>query len=175
MPSLSPGTIAILLAACGCAAWTDLRTGLIPNRLTAIAAMAGLVVAGIEGGVRGLAAGVCGALVAALVPLLLFRKNAMGGGDVKLFLAIGAISGTAMALEIQMMAFATGSLFGIGLWIRRGLLTHKVAAFAGFCRRRFRAADAAEERTEIRFAPFILMAALMVIAAHALRTEVLPW
>jgi prepilin peptidase CpaA len=89
--------IAIAVAAVG--AWLDWRLGEIPNWLTVPVILGAPVVhvirfaatnetmdaAFYEG-----AYSIGGAALCAVVPLLLFRQSAIGGGDVKLFIAIGA-------------------------------------------------------------------------------------
>ncbi|HWL89155.1 MAG TPA: A24 family peptidase [Polyangiaceae bacterium] len=101
------------------AAWTDWRTGEIPNWLTfgafgiapiahigrAIAMGAEKTSAFTEGGYSLLGAVMCG-----IVPLLLFTKSAIGGGDVKLFIAIGALLQTMLGIEAEMYGFFAAAL-----------------------------------------------------------------
>jgi hypothetical protein len=72
---------AFALALTATAAWTDYRTGLIPNRLTLSSIAMGLVLAAVGGGGRGILLAAAGAFSAGLVPLVLFRMKAMGGSD----------------------------------------------------------------------------------------------
>ncbi len=158
---------AILL--CGAAAWTDHRTGRIPNRLTAVGLCFGLTLGLITGGIRGGVLAGVGALLAALVPLLLFRFRAMGGGDVKLFAAIGSLVGAEIGLELQMLAFILGAFQGVFVWLRAGQLRqgfgHVVELIVPpiFRARRVDAGAIAVRRTEIRFGPAIFVAAVTVI------------
>jgi prepilin peptidase CpaA len=46
-----------------------------------------------------------GALVCAIVPMILYRQSAIGGGDVKLLAALGAILQPTLGVEAQMYAF----------------------------------------------------------------------
>jgi prepilin peptidase CpaA len=88
------------------AAW-DLRTGRIPNRLVLPAAALGLVLNAAFGGTAGALRSATGAIVAALVPWGLYRASggrAIGGGDVKLFAALGALHGPLAALEVELSA-----------------------------------------------------------------------
>jgi prepilin peptidase CpaA len=102
----------------GIAACIDYRTGRIPNQLTLGALGFGLgwrLVAPIGNGdvgeLRGaLFTSLTGALLAAVVPFVLWRARALGGGDLKLFVALGALLGPMLGLEAQMMAFACGAL-----------------------------------------------------------------
>ena len=94
------------------------KEGEIPNWLTlgslALAPLVHLVVGFKVGGMRvGLeAAGisVLGALLCAIVPFLLFRVGAGGGGDLKLFAAIGAICRPVVGIEAQFYAFLAAAL-----------------------------------------------------------------
>jgi len=102
----------------GVAAYSDLRTGLIPNWLTL-----GSLVLGIAGHfVRGLwladlrtasleaATALAGAAFCALVPGLLYLKKGMGGGDLKLFAALGALCHPMLGIEAELYAFALTAL-----------------------------------------------------------------
>lgn len=110
--------IAALVAA-GIAAFTDYRSGRMPNRVTLGALALGfaarpclaLFESGSTGFATALASCAIGGVVTAIAPLLLWRANALGGGDVKLFVALGVLLGPVIGLEAQMMAFAAGALF----------------------------------------------------------------
>jgi len=103
--------------ATGAAAVADLRTGKMPNRITLGALLVGVVGSaalpaweGSPGVSRAVLTSLGGALVASVVPYVLWRARALGGGDVKLFVALGALLGPLVGLEAQMMAFAFGAL-----------------------------------------------------------------
>ncbi len=51
-----------------------------------------------------------GAALCAVVPLLLFRQSAIGGGDVKLFMALGAVLQPVLGVEAQMYGFFAGAI-----------------------------------------------------------------
>ncbi|WP_159883534.1 A24 family peptidase [Paenibacillus puerhi] len=77
---------------------TDVRKRVIPNWLTASGAAAGLAGHAWASGWDGLAGSTVG-LVAGFVPmLLLYALRGVGAGDVKLFAAIGAVTGAAFTL-----------------------------------------------------------------------------
>lgn len=163
------------LAACvmsGASALTDHRSGLIPNRLTLPGILLGLVLALVGGGWRGLLLAALGAFVAGLVPLVLFRVRAMGGGDVKLFFALGALLGAGAALEVQALSFMLGALQGIVMWWRSGQLKagFKGVALAAvpFIRRRPATESGAikAEHTEIRFGPAIFAATIAIVVSR---------
>ena len=97
----------------------DLRTGQIPNALSLGALAAALVshaaLGGAEGGAwgatMGFGAAALGALLCGLAPLLLFSLGAMGGGDVKLLAALGAIAMPMVGLEAELYAFVAAAAF----------------------------------------------------------------
>lgn len=95
----------MLLVLTASAALTDARSGLIPNWLTlpvlASAPLAQLA----HGGGPALGRSLLGVALCAAIPALLFRAGAMGGGDVKLLGAIGALAGPLRGLEIQLLAY----------------------------------------------------------------------
>jgi prepilin peptidase CpaA len=91
------------------ATMTDIRSRRIPNWLSLGGLALGVVVqcaagyaedggAGLlRGGLRALA----GITVCSIWPICSFLRNEIGGGDVKLFAAIGALSGPVLGFDIQ--------------------------------------------------------------------------
>lgn len=117
------------------AAWSDLRTGHIPNWLTGFALFAAVVAHGLAGAVRDGATGatiavawsLAGALACVAPVLLLFVRGAMGGGDLKLFAAIGALVHPMRGLEVEVYAFAVAALVSVGQLVHRGVLGATIA------------------------------------------------
>jgi prepilin peptidase CpaA len=107
------------------AAWTDWRGGVIPNWLTfgaiACAPVAWIALGFLSGSPKNEALtdgcySILGGFVCALVPLLLYSKNAIGGGDVKLFVAIGALCRPLVGVEAEVYGFFAAALIApIGL------------------------------------------------------------
>lgn len=109
--------VAIAVAAVG--ALIDWRKGEIPNWLTLPAlgvapllhvarfklAKETMEVASYEG-----AYSLGGAALCAVVPLLLYRQSAIGGGDVKLFVALGALLQPMLGVEAQMYGLFSGAI-----------------------------------------------------------------
>jgi len=99
-------------------ALTDARTGHIPNAITFGTFVLAFVVNGVMAyralGASGipvaLASSFGGAIVSGLVPLFLYRAGAIGGGDVKLFIALGALCHPLVGLEIELSGFAVAAL-----------------------------------------------------------------
>lgn len=118
---------AIAVGATALAAGTDARTGRIPNALTVPLLAGALLLHSFSGGAGELLGSIVGAAVCATTPLVLFSRGGMGGGDVKLFAALGALVGAAPGLEIQIVAFiVTGAVAIVGL-IRQGRLSQVLA------------------------------------------------
>jgi prepilin peptidase CpaA len=114
------------------AAVYDVRTGQIPSWLT----LGGLFLAPFGHAARAaLAAGgdgeaalteaglsVLGALACAIVPLVLYRQNALGGGDVKLFAALGAICQVSIGFEALTYSFLAAVLLAPARLVYEGKL-----------------------------------------------------
>lgn len=90
---------------------TDLWRRLIPNWLTAAGMAAGALLHGAHYGWRGLAQAAGGAALGFVLLLPFALKGAMGGGDIKLMAAFGAMLGPQGILLTGLLA----SIFG-GLW-----------------------------------------------------------
>jgi prepilin peptidase CpaA len=164
------------------AALTDAKSGRIPNWLTMPAVVLGL---GIRFWCEGAGApwvAVLGLLSAALVPWALYACSggaAIGGGDVKLFAALGALCGPTLALEIEFASFVLLSLMaGVRMAYRGKLL--RVLVNAGLLlvnpllprARRFAVRE--ECLTEMRMGPAIAFAALGIVAAEQTQ-RIAPW
>jgi prepilin peptidase CpaA len=180
MPHPSNATLAAaLVLACVCAC-TDWRRGVIPNRLTLpLLVMAPLIHAFSSRGLRPplggsgavfaalfslLSAGVC-----AIVPLLLFWLRLAGGGDVKLFAALGALLLAGTGLAAQFFAFATAAFFVPARLAYHGRLFSTLwgtlaagASLAGPAARR--RTLPAEMSGPIRLGPFIVLGTLVALA-----------
>jgi prepilin peptidase CpaA len=101
------------------AGWLDWRKGEIPNWLTLSAGVAAPILhiarfsmakEPMEAAVREGAVSLGGAALCAIVPLLLYRQSAIGGGDVKLFIVLGALLQPMVGVEAQMYGFFAGTV-----------------------------------------------------------------
>lgn len=165
---LSPFASLWLFALTALAAVTDTRRGLIPNWLTlptlALAPLAQLATSG----PRAASAALLGALGCALVPLLMFGLRAMGGGDVKLFAALGALCGASLGLELQLISYVIAALAALSVAAWRGRLLAILVSAARLLwpPRRTRdttALAAAPERlTDVRLGASIFAAVLLL-------------
>lgn len=93
---------------------SDIFTRRIPNVVTlgglavgvVVHGVAGFVGSGFTGGLRGAGFALLGALACGLIPFLAWKKGEMGGGDVKLFAAIGALVGLTIGFDVEARTFA---------------------------------------------------------------------
>lgn len=154
------------LALAGAAALSDARTGQIPNGIT----LPPLVIAPcfylVTNGLSGAALSLASALASALVPYLMFRKGAAGGGDVKLMAGIGAVAGASFGIETQLFGFGLAALLALCLLAYRGkllrVLGNSLRIFINpFLPRKVRRITAHEELSTIRMGvPFFVAACL---------------
>lgn len=93
---------------------TDLWKGRIYNAVTYPAMAVGLAVQIFTHGFAGLWIGLGGFAVGFFPAFLLFALGGLGGGDVKLLGAIGALAGAVPATETLILAFFFGGLFALG-------------------------------------------------------------
>ncbi len=120
------------------AAWTDIRSGLIPNWLTLGALVAAIVVRTVVGAVTGGALGALlafgfsfgGACLCGLIPGVMYWLGGAGGGDVKLFAAIGALCQPVMGLEVETYSFVAALLLAPISLIYHGKLLSTLARAA---------------------------------------------
>jgi len=112
--------VAALIVA-GTAAVYDARTGHIPDLVSYVPLVLGPIahalvawkltpnatfgLAAMEGGLS-----LAGILICAFMPVLMFRKNALGGGDVKVFAALGALGQVSLGLEMELYAFVLAAV-----------------------------------------------------------------
>lgn len=124
MSPLWIGTVAALGVA-WIAAISDVRSQTIPNWLT----LPTIVVAPLAWGVAlspvATLESIAGIFLCGVVPYLLFRVQGGGGGDVKLFAALGAIVGPGPGLEIELVGFLVAGLYALArlAWDGRLLVT----------------------------------------------------
>ncbi len=107
----------VLLLACGGAAYEDARRRRIPNWVTIPALAAGL---GLHAAGGGLKASALGLAVALAIGLPLFALRGLGGGDVKLLAAAGALTGWPAFGTLFLVNAALSGGVAIGLLVWRG-------------------------------------------------------
>lgn len=155
------------------AALTDWRTGRIPNWLTLPTMVAALLAQLALRGPWGATEGFAGVLLCGGVPWLVFRTSggqAIGGGDVKLFGALGALLGPTAGLELELEALVLLLSVALVRLAYRGELVALLRSVASLALRRFRRSTirgAPVALTEMRLGPAIAVASVAtVIAQH---------
>lgn len=103
-------------------AYYDIRYRRIPNPFVLATLASGLAVNFITGGLRGLYLSVGGCLLAFILMFMLHLFGAMGAGDVKLFAAIGAVTGIHLVLPTFLVVVLTGGVLALVSIIRAGVL-----------------------------------------------------
>lgn len=109
-----PIVFALCLLITGIATITDWRKGVIPNWLTLPPLFLGPVAYGIAAGAGGLVGSLAAIAVVSAVPLLMWYRDGMAGGDLKLFAALGAMMGLDLALQAELLSFVVGALYAMG-------------------------------------------------------------
>lgn len=176
---------ATLFAAC--AAWTDHRTGHIPNKLTLVGFVAAIAahfahganLGGLRGGLEQAGFALGGALLCALVPLFMFLKGAMGGGDVKLFAVLGALLHPLGGLQAETYAFVAAALLAPMKLAYEGKLTRTflntlTLVTNPFRRRERRKAVPEEMSTWFRLGPAIFLGTACTFVVNALSWSSTP-
>jgi prepilin peptidase CpaA len=171
----------VVLLAFG-AAVIDGRTGRIPNWLTLPSMGFGLVVNGIAHGPGGAGLSLFGLILCALVPWLLFQRSggqAIGGGDVKLVAAIGALTGPTLGLEIEFMALLALVFLALVRLTYRGklgrVLLNVVVLLTNPLRSPARRKEIAPENlSEMRLGPGVALGVFVVLFGEHL-ARWLPW
>jgi len=114
--------LAILLIALAIAVFTDLQRHKVPNWLVASGLLAGLTFQGIspeslgvlhDGGATGLISSLGGIAVGFVALLPIYALRAMGAGDVKLMMVVGAFLGPLHTLGAVVLTFAAGGVLAI--------------------------------------------------------------
>lgn len=164
-------------------AWIDWRTGHIPNKFTLVGLGGALVLhfvrgaslGGFRGGVEQAGFALGGALLCALVPLFMFHKGAMGGGDVKLFAAVGALLHPLAGLEAETYAFVAAALLAPAKLAFEGTLLRTLFNTATMVANPFRPAAKRKEIPAAMTAWFRLGPAIFLGTAATLIVHAYAW
>lgn len=153
------------------AAVTDVRRGLIPNWLTLPVIFGAPIVYGVIDGGAGLMRSLLGLLVCSVVPLLIWYRNGMAAGDVKVFAAIGAVGGIYVGLEAQFLSLVVAAIYALGQLAWNGKLATSLvnSVFIGLnpvLPRRFRRTIPHELMHRIRLGAAIFLGSCIALAGH---------
>lgn len=106
--------------------YTDIRYCRIPNRLSLIAAMSGLLYFAFRDGWRGLLHSLVALSTLFIVSFILYLLRAIGAGDVKLFAAIGALMGVEYGLLLFIYALLFAGLIAIIISVKQRKLPERI-------------------------------------------------
>jgi len=137
---------------------TDLRERKIFNVVTYPALAAGFMLALAFGGVPGAELALFGAAVGALPALVAFLAGALGGGDVKLMAALGALVGAARVVEVTFVACVLVVVWSLLRLVGRGVLFRALRTVVRAPARRLKSDDV----THVSFGETLLGPALAV-------------
>lgn len=156
-----------LLLAC----WQDIRYRKVSNFLTIPFLIYGLLLA-LPEGVAVLQDRFLAVLIAFVLCLPLYAMRALGAGDIKLLMALGAMLGCAWLKHILIWTILLGGIVVLFLMLWRGIFWNRLRYFFNYCcqtlmLRRFTVYqpwDGAEKMSEKHFFPFAVVIALGCLA-----------
>jgi prepilin peptidase CpaA len=139
-------TTVVFVALVGYAGWIDLRTRRIPNWLTLGILLCGLILKA-PTGLGPLASGAIGAALGLALAVVLFGLGAVGGGDGKLLIGVGAFFGYERFVGALLLIAVLGGLLGVFEAVRRGVILPAVLSAGGMIRRWLTLGRSGEKRT----------------------------
>lgn len=139
--------------------YLDVRYHRIPNWLTMSGIIIGLIYYGIDGGFSGILFSLLGILAGGGILLIFYLFKGVAAGDVKLFAAIGAISGVRFTLYSLMYSVLLAGLIGVIMILLRKDLMMRVyygitRFFKSLLRRDMKDLEEYKTKEAIRF-PFM--------------------
>jgi prepilin peptidase CpaA len=168
--AVGPWPAAMLCIVAVACAVTDLWKGRIYNAVTYPAIAAGFILQLALHGVPGLWIALGGFAVGFFPAFLLFMLGGLGGGDVKLLGAVGAIGGMVPATETLLIAFFVGAFFALGklawhgkLFVSLGRTLRVVGGYLVPGVKRVPLEKEGEERLTVRFGLAICVATLATL------------
>jgi prepilin peptidase CpaA len=122
-----PGSLSIISAAfliplAVIISYYDVCYRRIPNPFVLATLIAGLLINASFGGINGAVSSLSGCLIGFTLMFVLHVFGAMGAGDVKLFAAIGALTGANLIIPTFLIVTLTGGVLGVVSMIRAGQL-----------------------------------------------------
>jgi prepilin peptidase CpaA len=119
------GITVVFLGAC---ALTDLRTRRIPNVLSVSGLVAGLVLNAFIGGLGALGGSLAAAGLMLAILFVPFALGGIGGGDVKMMTAVGALLGIEFSFAALALGMILGGIVMVIHLIRLGRLREKLTS-----------------------------------------------
>ena len=156
--------LAIVAAATCAAAAIDLRTRRIPNAFTMPLAASGVLLAAAGWGTVGIGAALAGWAVGLLLMLPGYLIGATGGGDVKLFAAVGAFLGPSLMLPALVHTAIAGAVLALSVAAMRGRVAETLNGTSLLVMTGGKYATALEDpavRNRFAYAPAIAVGAML--------------
>ena len=100
----------------------DVRYRRIPNAFVLATLASGLTINTIYAGLNGMLISLGGCAIAFFLMFILHVFGAMGAGDVKLFAAVGSLTGTHLVLPTFLVVILTGGALAFLLTLRSGAI-----------------------------------------------------
>jgi prepilin peptidase CpaA len=100
----------------------DVRYRRIPNAFVLATLAGGVAINAILGGTDGLTSSLMGCVLGFVLMFTLHVFGAMGAGDVKLFAAIGAVTGASLVIPTFLIVILTGGILAVVSMIRSGMV-----------------------------------------------------
>ena len=98
----------------------DVRYRRIPNAFVLATLASGLIINTVYGGWQGTLGSLAGCAIAFMLMFMLHIFGAMGAGDVKLFAAVGSLTGAHLVLPTFLVVILTGGALALLLTLRSG-------------------------------------------------------
>ena len=156
--------LAIVAAATCAAAAIDLRTRRIPNAFTMPLAASGVLLAAAGWGTVGIGAALAGWGVGLLLMLPGYLIGATGGGDVKLFAAVGAFLGPSLMVAALVHTAIAGAVLALAVAAMRGRVAETINGTSLLVMTGGKYAAALEDpgvRNRFAYAPAIAVGAML--------------
>jgi len=100
----------------------DVKYRRIPNAFVLATLSSGIIINSIFGGLHGTLQSLGGLILAFILMFMMHVFGAMGAGDVKLFAAIGSVTGAAYVLPMFLIVVLTGGVLAVVSALRAGAL-----------------------------------------------------
>jgi len=125
-----PARLAIMMGLLATAVYTDLRLGKICNKLTIPCAAFGIALNAGQHGLEGLLQSIAGAGLVLTLFLLFAPMAGIGGGDTKLMMAVGALTGLRFAVWAMLISALIGGILAVVVIARRRMLSETARSLA---------------------------------------------
>jgi prepilin peptidase CpaA len=112
--------VALLVPLAVIITYYDVRYRRIPNAFVLATLASGLIINTIYGGLNGTLLSLGGCAIAFFLMFILHIFGAMGAGDVKLFAAVGSLTGIHLVLPTFLVVILTGGALALLLTLRAG-------------------------------------------------------